>query len=348
MSEGGQPLPLDLFDYELPADLIAQEPARPRDASRLLVLGRSSGAVSHHVFRDLPSLLAPGDLLVVNRTKVIPARLRCTRPTGGKVELLFLEPLGGDLHSATRWRTIGKPGDALTVGKTVVCGGVTLRVEAREGSDAIIAGDAPLWELLAASGEVPLPPYIARTAGPSDLADYQTIFAAEEGAVAAPTASLHFTDDVMAGLAGRGVSRAEVVLHVGAGTFLPVREEHSADVRAHQMHSEAYEVPSATADAIAECRARGGRVVAVGTTCVRALETWAATGEARGASRLFIYPGFEFQVVNAMVTNFHVPKSTLLMLVSAFASRDSVMAAYAEAVGERYRFFSYGDAMLIA
>lgn len=344
------PLPLDLFDYALPPERIAQEPARPRDASRLMTLDRATGDVAHHVFRELPSLLRTGDLLVVNRTKVIPARLRCRRPTGGKVELLFLEPLGGDLHAATRWRVIGKPGDALKPGRTVLSGDVALTVEAREGPDAIVTSAAPIWELLEAAGEIPLPPYIDRSSGPvsRDASDYQTIFASELGAVAAPTASLHFTDAVMSDLTARGIERAEVVLHVGAGTFLPVRDDHADDVRAHQMHSEAYEVPDETVAAIASARQSGRRVVAVGTTCVRALETWAQDGAQRGASRLFIYPGFTFRVVDAMVTNFHVPKSTLLMLVSAFAGRESVLRAYSDAVRAGYRFFSYGDAMFIS
>ncbi|MBC7794834.1 MAG: tRNA preQ1(34) S-adenosylmethionine ribosyltransferase-isomerase QueA [Clostridia bacterium] len=341
---------LSMFDYALPQEQIAQEPVRPRDSSKLLVLDRFSGAVAHYVFRELPSLLHAGDLLIVNKTKVIPARVRVNRPSGGKVELLFLEPLGGDLHSATRWRTIGKPGDALRPGKTLIApDGSILKVDAREGTDAIISAETPLWNLLEQAGEVPLPPYITRREGPvpRDADDYQTIFAQEPGAVAAPTASLHFTDDVLSALAEHGVERAEVVLHVGAGTFLPVREEHADDVRAHQMHAEVYEIPDAAVNAIEAARSSGRRIIAVGTTCVRALETWAVTGQRRGASRLFIYPGFEFRVVQAMVTNFHVPRSTLLMLVSAFAGREAIMAAYGEAVAKGYRFFSYGDAMFI-
>ncbi|HSI02997.1 MAG: tRNA preQ1(34) S-adenosylmethionine ribosyltransferase-isomerase QueA [Myxococcota bacterium] len=340
-------LPLSLFDYDLPPELIAQEPARPRDASRLLRLSRSSGAVSHHVFGELPTLLRAGDLLVVNRTKVIPARLQAQRPTGGRVEVLFLSPQGA-LETATRWEVMGRPGDAFKVGKTVITGGVSLRVVAREGANAMLEGDGPLWPLLEQRGEVPLPPYIKREAPvASDTADYQTVFAREPGAVAAPTASLHFTDAVLERLTAAGVERAEVVLHVGAGTFLPVREEHAGDVRAHAMHAEHYAIPEATVRAIEAARKRGGRVVPVGTTSLRALETWAATGEPSGSSRLFIYPGYEFRVTDALVTNFHVPRSTLLMLVSALAGRERVLAAYAEAVRARYRFFSYGDAMLI-
>ena len=342
-----QPLPLALFDYELPPELIAQEPARPRDASRLLRLSRRSGGVSHHVFRDLPALLRDGDLLVVNRTKVIPARLQAQRPTGGRVEILFLAP-HGPLETTTRWEVMGRPGDAFRVGKTIIAEGISLAVVAREGANAVLEGEGAIWPLLERRGEVPLPPYIKRDAPTgSDTADYQTVFAQEPGAVAAPTASLHFTEAVLAALSARGIDRAEVVLHVGAGTFLPVRDEHSEDVRAHAMHPEHYAIPEATVGAIAATRARGGRVIPVGTTSLRALETWAATGEPVGSSRLFIYPGYEFRVTDALMTNFHVPRSTLLMLVSALAGREQILAAYAEAVRERYRFFSYGDAMLI-
>ncbi len=342
-----QALPLALFDYELPPELIAQEPARPRDASRLLRLSRRSGELWHHQFRDLPDLLRAGDLLVVNRTKVIPARLQAQRPTGGRVEVLFLAPRG-PLETASSWEVMGRPGDAFKVGKTIIAGGMTLSVVARDGANAVLEGESAIWPLLEQRGEVPLPPYIKRE-GPvvSDTADYQTVFAREPGAVAAPTASLHFTDAVLDALSARGVERAEVVLHVGAGTFLPVREEHSEDVRAHAMHPEHYAIPEATAQAIATARARGGRVIPVGTTSLRALESWAATGETSGSSRLFIYPGYEFRVTDALITNFHVPRSTLLMLVSALAGRERILAAYAEAVRERYRFFSYGDAMLI-
>ncbi len=243
---------------------------------------------------------------------------------------------------------MGRPGDAFKVGKTLIAGGLRLSVVAREGANAVLEGEGALWPLLERCGEVPLPPYINRSQpAPSDTADYQTVFAREPGAVAAPTASLHFTDAVLEGLSAAGVQRAEVVLHVGAGTFLPVRDEHAADVRGHVMHAEYYAVPDATVRAVAAARARGGRVIPVGTTSLRALETWASTGEAVGSSRLFIYPGYEFRVTDALITNFHVPRSTLLMLVAALAGRERVLAAYAEAVAERYRFFSYGDAMLI-
>jgi S-adenosylmethionine:tRNA ribosyltransferase-isomerase len=335
------------FHYELPDELIARHPAARRSDSRLLHLDGRTGALADLRFVDLPRLLRPGDLLVFNDTRVVPARLIGRKDSGGRVEVLFLTP-HGPLETAARWEVMGRPGDAFKVGKSVIAGDTPLRVVARDGVNAVLEGDEALWPLLERRGEVPLPPYIAReTPAVSDMADYQTLFAREPGAVAAPTASLHFTPAVVEALAARGVERAEVVLHVGAGTFLPVRDEHAADVRSHVMHAEHYAIPEATLRAIEAARARGGRVIPVGTTSLRALETWAATGEAAGHSRLFIYPGYEFRVTDALVTNFHVPRSTLLMLVSAFAGRERVLAAYAEAVRLRYRFFSYGDAMFI-
>ncbi len=334
-------LPIAWFDYELPPELIAQEPARPRDASRLLVLARAIGAVRHAQFRDLPELLSPGDLLVVNRTKVIPARLRVRKPTGGQVELLFVRPVGA------RWDAMARPAKGLHEGVVLEApGGATLRVAGREGELLRIEG--PVARLIEEHGELPLPPYIERPAGgrAADRDDYQTLFAREPGAVAAPTAALHFSDRVLSELWSRGIGKAEITLHVGPGTFLPVRQEHYADVRAHPMHAEWYEVPAATIAAMAAAREAGQRVVAVGTTTVRALETWAAGHGPSGESRLFIYPGFSFRAVDALLTNFHLPRSTLLMLVAAFAGREVVLNAYAEAVRLRYRFFSYGDAML--
>jgi S-adenosylmethionine:tRNA ribosyltransferase-isomerase len=348
-------LPLALFEYDLPPDLIAQAPARPRDSSRLMVLPRNAGALSHRVFRELASLLTPGDLLVVNRTRVIPARLHVRRAggagagAGGAVELLFVRPLDGGIEEARRWSAIGRPGRALAPGR-ILQGpdGLQLRIEGRKGMEVEVSAHAPLWPVLSVHGEMPLPPYIDRPAAqPSDGEDYQTLFARERGAVAAPTAGLHFTDRVVRSLGERGIAIAELVLHVGPGTFLPVRSEHAGDVRQHPMHEEHYSIPSDTLTAIRAAKAAGRRVIAVGTTTVRALESWAATGAASGASALFIYPGFEFRVIDALVTNFHLSRSTLLMLVSAFAGRERVLAAYATAVTEHYRFFSYGDAMLI-
>ena len=345
-----EPLSLDLFDFELPEALIAQEPARPRDASKLLVLPRTGGAPQHRGFMELPELLRQGDLLVVNQTRVMPARLHLRRPTGGKVELLLHRPVDGARETALTWEGLGRPGAALTVGKTVVTrGGETLEVVARHGQQVHVRGIAPLWELMVREGAWPLPPYIARPDGtvPDDGHDYQSIFAREMGAVAAPTASLHFTDRVLAALEARGVQLQPVVLHVGPGTFLPIRPEHAADVRHHAMHGEHYEVPASTQAAVQATRARGGRVIAVGTTCLRALETWAQSGAAVGQSELFVYPGFDFAVVDGLVTNFHLPRSTLLLLVSALAGRERVLAAYQEAMQNSYRFYSYGDAMLI-
>lgn len=346
-----EPLSLDLFDFELPESLIAQEPARPRDASKLLVLPRFGGEPQHRAFRDLPHLLQPHDLLVVNQTRVMPARLRLRRPTGGRVELLLHRPIDGPRAAARVWEGLGRPGAALTVGKSMVAqGGEVLEVVARDGQKVQVRGDLPLWELMTRDGAWPLPPYIERDEGTEadDGHDYQSIFAREMGAVAAPTASLHFTDRVLADIAARGVDVQPVVLHVGPGTFLPIRPEHAADVRQHAMHGEHYEVPAVTQAAVAATRARGGRVLAVGTTCLRALETWAQSGAAVGNSELFVYPGFDFRLVDGLVTNFHLPRSTLLLLVSALAGRERVLAAYREAMLNHYRFYSYGDAMLIA
>ncbi len=348
-TDADQPLPLALFDYELPPERIAHEPMRPRDASRLLVLDRRSGRREHRIFHDLPDLLAPGDLLVANRTRVIRARLRLTRPTGGRVELLVVRPLDGDVVTARRWEALGRPKKALRPGQRL-CGpdGVELEVEERRGETVVVRGAAPLWPLLEAHGEVPLPPYIERAEGrAADRDDYQTIFAADRGAIAAPTAGLHFTARLLEAIAEREVGRADVVLHVGPGTFLPVRPEVADDVRDHHMHREWYDVPADTQAAVLDTRARGGRVVAVGTTCVRALETWHRTGHASGESELFIYPGYAFGYVDALVTNFHLPRSTLIMLVAALAGRQSVFDAYTDAIERGYRFYSYGDAMLI-
>ena len=310
----------------------------------------SSGDVLHRRFVDLPQLLEPGDLLVVNRTEVVPARLSLRKETGGRVEVLLTRPKAGDARTATVWEGIGRPLKGLRIGQTLqAADGSAVTLVGRAAEAVCVQSPRPLWELMQRCGEVPLPPYIERAHGPrpTDAGDYQTVFAREPGAVAAPTAGLHFTSEVLDALTIRGVLRAEIVLHVGPGTFLPIRQEHEADVRGHRMHAERYAIDPATLEAIRATRACGGRVVAVGTTSVRALETWAATGSASGESELFITPGFAFKVVDLMLTNFHLPKSTLLMLVSAFAGRERVLAAYAEAVREAYRFFSYGDAMLV-
>ena len=330
------------FDYLLPESLIAQTPAEPRDSARLLVLHRASGQLQHRIVRDLPGLLAPGDLVVVNRTRVLPARVHGRLAGGGRAELLLLRKL-----DAGRWEVLARPARRFRLGARIevtpelaVCvaelGEQGLRQVTVEGA----ADDADA--ALLASGSVPLPPYIRGWVG--DPERYQTIFADQEGSAAAPTAGLHFTPELVAALEDRGVGLATLVLHVGLDTFRPMTSEDPAQ---HHMHSEWYTVPQETIDRIGATRAKGGRVVAIGTTTVRALEAWAASRSNEGWTDLFITPGFAFRQVDAMLTNFHLPRSTLLMLVSAFAGRERILAAYEAAVRNRYRFFSFGDAMLI-
>lgn len=342
------------FDFVLPEALIAQHPAPERSGSRLL---DGTGATpTDRIFRDLPGLLRQGDLVVFNDTKVLNARLFGEKPTGGKLELLVERVLGGN-QVAAHMRVSKKP----EVGTTVALVGAPgtqdhLRATLlgrwpQEDEGAMFrfvlsndAGDDP-YTLMERHGHVPLPPYITHTDSAEDAARYQTVFAKNPGAVAAPTAALHFDEKLLAVIDAMGVQRAHVTLHVGAGTFQPVKTENLAE---HQMHSEWYEVPAATQQAIADCRARGGRIVAVGTTTVRTLESWAHSGIAQGDTRIFITPGFEFQLIDLLVTNFHLPKSSLMMLVSAFAGYEHTMALYRHAIDEQYRFFSYGDAMLLA
>ncbi|MBS0498710.1 MAG: tRNA preQ1(34) S-adenosylmethionine ribosyltransferase-isomerase QueA [Burkholderiaceae bacterium] len=328
------------FDFALPPELIAQHPAPERSASRLL--DGSGPAPVDRAFRELPALLAPDDLLVFNDTQVVKARLYGTKPSGGRLELL-IERMLPDGTVAAHMKVSKKPppGTVLNMdggfaaellGRWPDAGGPLFHLR--------LSGDA--YALMAAHGHVPLPPYIEHADTDEDLARYQTVFAKNPGAVAAPTAALHFDDTVLAALDARGVARAAVTLHVGAGTFQPVKTETLAE---HVMHRERYHVPQATQAAIAACRARGGRVVAVGTTTVRTLESWAHSGQADGDTGIFITPGFRFRVVDALVTNFHLPRSTLMMMISAFAGHAHVMALYRHAVAARYRFFSYGDAM---
>jgi S-adenosylmethionine:tRNA ribosyltransferase-isomerase len=331
---------VDEFDYHLPEELIAQAPLPERDASRLLVLPRAGGEPQHRAVRELPALLRPGDLLVVNDARVIPARLQGRKEgTGGKVELLLVEPLGGP-----DWLALGQASKPLREGMQVEVLGSRIEIrEVRSGGELVVRlplhGDA-LWSFLEEAGELPLPPYIRHAPGPLDRERYQTVFARERGAVAAPTAGLHFTPALIEALRAREIGIARITLHVGPGTFLPVRVERTED---HRMHSERYFLPEETAKAIA----RAGRVIAVGTTALRTLE--ASQGRpGAGATDLFIAPGYEFRAVDGLFTNFHLPRSTLLMLVAAFAGLDRIRAAYQEAVDRRYRFFSYGDAMLIA
>ncbi|MGJ7492820.1 tRNA preQ1(34) S-adenosylmethionine ribosyltransferase-isomerase QueA [Variovorax sp. ZT4R33] len=335
------------FDFALPPDLVAQHPATERTSSRLL--DGTGAAPVDRIFRDLPSQLKRGDLLVFNDTRVVKARLFGEKPTGGKLELLVERVLQGQ-ETVCHMKVSKKP----PVGTTLqMVGGFTATLLGRwpeeDGALFRFAFESPAGEdpyaLMARCGHVPLPPYIAHTDSAEDESRYQTVFARVPGAVAAPTAALHFDEGLLAELETRGVQRASVTLHVGAGTFQPVKTENIAE---HTMHAERYEVPEATQRAIADCKARGGRVVAVGTTTVRTLESWAKSGEASGDTRIFITPGFDFTHVDLLITNFHLPKSTLMMLVSALAGYERVMALYAHAIAHRYRFFSYGDAMLLA
>jgi len=331
------------FHYELPPELIAQAPLAERRGSRLLVLDGGTGAVQDRLFAELPELLRAGDLLVLNDTRVLPARVIGRKPTGGRVELL-LERLLGSRSALVHLHASHKPSPGSQV---ELPAGARARIGARRAELTEIELDRDVVPFLEAHGSTPLPPYIARTADEKDRERYQTVFARAPGAVAAPTAGLHFDSAMLDALAARGVERAFLTLHVGAGTFAPVRTERVED---HELHVEWLEVPAETCAAVERCRERGGRVVAVGTTSVRALETAARGGELApfaGDSRLFIYPGFAFRVVDAMVTNFHLPESSLLMLVAAFAGREQTLAAYRHAVVQRYRFFSYGDAMLV-
>lgn len=344
------PLPLDWFDFDLPKELIAQQPANPRHTSRLLVLHRTTGLIEHLVFEDFPNLLKPTDLLVVNKTQVLKARIWCTDAKSRRVELLLCEPQGEDVQSATTWNALGRPRRALQKGSLLkLPDGSEVSVLSRSQGTLCVRAQKPWFDIMTAFGEVPLPPYILRPEGPntSDPHDYQSIFAKQPGAVAAPTASLHFTEEILKALQQKKVRIAKLLLHVGPGTFLPVREDHAEDVRGHKMHEEFYSISDNTLEAISETKNQGGRVIAIGTTSVRALESCFATGKKSGKTSLFIYPGFAFRAVDALITNFHLPRSTLLMLVSALASRENVLLAYAEAIKHQYRFFSYGDAMLI-
>lgn len=333
------------FHFDLPDELIARYPLPERGASRLLCLDGRDGAVKHRRFAELLELLAPEDLLVFNDTRVIPARVFGHKASGGRLEML-VERVVGDYGVVAHLRVSRSPG----VGATLTLeGGCRLVVEDREDSLFRLRFlDQRVMEVLEAVGHMPLPAYINRPDEAMDEERYQTVFADKPGAVAAPTAGLHFDDALMELLQQRGIRRCFVTLHVGAGTFQPVRSE---DIRQHQMHQEWLQVGASVVDAVAETRARGGRVVAVGTTAVRALESASASGRLApfsGETDIFIYPGYRFRSTDAMITNFHLPESTLIMLVCAFAGRRNTLAAYHEAIAERYRFFSYGDAMLVA
>jgi S-adenosylmethionine:tRNA ribosyltransferase-isomerase len=342
------------FDYDLPTASIAQEPLPERDASRLLVLDRVTGARTDRSIRDLPGLLSAGDLLVTNRSRVIPARLRGTRPSGGAAEILLVRSHGGGA-----WDALVKPGRQLRAG-TQVAIAPELSATIRGPSPESPAGQPPLRrvqlrsseanldEVLERVGRVPLPPYIKREASAADRDRYQTVYAREAGSVAAPTAGLHLSARLLDELARKGIERAEVLLHVGPGTFQPVKASRIED---HVVAPEAFRLPEETAAAVARVRARGGRVIAVGTTTTRVLESCGQPGgtvrAAEGSTDLAIVPGFPFRVIDGLLTNFHLPRSSLLLLVAAFAGRGPVLDAYAAAVAKGYRFYSYGDAMLI-
>ncbi|HHY92184.1 MAG TPA: tRNA preQ1(34) S-adenosylmethionine ribosyltransferase-isomerase QueA [Firmicutes bacterium] len=338
---------LEEFDYDLPAELIAQTPLARRDASRLLVLNRQTGGIEHRVFHDLPLFLRPGDVLVLNNTRVLPARLLGRRAaSGGKVEVLLLRELEPD-----QWEVLVKPGRRCPEGEELTFGGGRLRARVLrrtpEGGRVVAfsPGGKDFLQLLSEIGRMPLPPYIHTEL--QDQERYQTVYARHLGSAAAPTAGLHFTPDLLQAIQGQGVEILYLTLHVGLGTFRPVREEN---VEKHHMHEEYYIVHPEVAQRINTAKEEKRRVVAVGTTVVRTLESAGQSGRVQpgaGWTDLFIYPGFTFHIVDALVTNFHLPKSTLLMLVAAFAGRETVLRAYQEAVKERYRFFSFGDAMFI-
>ncbi len=347
------------FHFELPPELIAQRPAEERSASRLLVLDGASGAREDRQFRDFPGLLTSRDLLVFNDTRVVPARVHGVKESGGKIEILLERALDSTTALVHARASKGLKPPA----RVMLPGGASARMLGREGDLFRLQFSCEVLPYFEAHGDMPLPPYVDRAPEAADRERYQTVYAREPGAVAAPTAGLHFDAQTFAALAARGVRHAFVTLHVGAGTFQPVRVQ---DLERHVMHEEYLQVPEATTDAINATRAAGGRVIAVGTTVVRSLETAAAAAAGaaseaaaaargprtqlvpyQGATRLFIRPGYGFRAVDAMLTNFHLPESTLLMLCAAFVGRDALLAAYAHAVAARYRFFSYGDAMFL-
>lgn len=350
---------IDLFDYELPQERIAQHPAEPRDSARLLVVGRDD--LAHRIVRELPELLPEGALVVVNDTRVFPARILGKKATsGGKVEIFLVQNAGprtidanGEARNVEVWRALGKSSKPLRFGTDVVAGPLTIHLLGR-ATDGLLevglstTGGISVHDAIAEVGRVPLPPYIHRDPDSHDSERYQTVFARHEGAVAAPTAGLHLTTELLDRLVAKKCEVASVTLHVGLGTFQPVTVE---DLDAHPMHSEWFEISKSTADAIARARARKAPVVAVGTTVVRTLESAGkedgTVEPQRADTRLLIQPGYRFKVVDRLLTNFHLPKSTLLALVSAFAGTERVLAAYRAAVAEKYRFYSYGDAMLL-
>ena len=324
------------LDYELPEDLIAQSPVEPRDASRLMVVDVRRGTIAHHTFQDLPRFLLPGDALVLNETKVLPARLDAKKPTGGEVELLFLRDLGPDRGGA--WEVLARPSKRLRSGLGLLAGGDRLELVESLGDGHWVVSALDVRDLVERSGRMPLPPYIRPT--PETESSYQTVYARNEGSAAAPTAGFHFTERVLQGAERAGARIASITLHVGVGTFMPVRTERLEE---HRMHAERYSVPREAARIVEA----SSRVVAAGTTVARTLETWATTGEAEGESELFVYPGYRWRSVDTLLTNFHLPRSTLLAMVMSFGGEELVREAYRTAVRERYRFYSFGDAMLL-
>ncbi|MBM4311659.1 MAG: tRNA preQ1(34) S-adenosylmethionine ribosyltransferase-isomerase QueA [Deltaproteobacteria bacterium] len=344
------------FDYHLPPELIAQQPAPQRDASRLLVLDRAAGALEHLSFSDIGRCIRPGDVLVANDTRVIPARVYAHKPTGGRVELLLLQFMQAPEPGLQQWQCLARSHRGLRPGQELACeGGMIAVVRGRAQEKTWLVDlyyEGAFDEALERCGRPPLPPYIARDpeqpAREPDRERYQTVYARAAGAVAAPTAGLHFTPELMVAIERQGAAFAFVTLHVGYGTFEPLRDD---SVDQHRMHSESYCLSPEAAGRITRARRQGGRIIAVGTTSARVLETCADESgilhPAEGATDLFVYPGYRFKAVDALITNFHLPRSSLLLLVSAFAGRQAVLAAYGEAVRQRYRFFSYGDAMLI-
>jgi len=340
------PAGMSLLDYKLPEDLIAQTPAKTRDASRLLHLSRADGSHQHLNFPDLIPILRAGDLLILNDTKVFPARLRGSRKnTGGKVEVLLLDPLGEG-----RWSALIRCGGKLKEGEQLsLCDSrLTPRILSRAsgGMFSIVFEEFDAEAKIDRYGEIPLPPYIDGSAQSRDfhIERYQTVFAQHRGAVAAPTAGLHFTDEILAALAQKGVEIRSLTLHVGLGTFQPIRD---LNLDNHEMHSERYSIPPETRRAIDSAATERRRIIACGTTSARTLESYACTGSAEGETRLFIRPPYEFKLVNGLITNFHLPQTTLLLLVAALIGEERLIAAYQEAISMRYRFYSYGDAMVI-
>ncbi len=330
------------YDYNLPKELIAKYPVEPRDSCRLMVLNRKDKSIKHTIFRNIGDYLEKGDLLVLNDTKVIPARLIGRKETGSKIEIFLLRELGENV-----WEALGKNIKRLKLGQKVIFGNdfyCELLEKSKDGKIKVKLFADNVKEAINKYGHIPLPPYISREDEEKDRQLYQTVFARKEGAVASPTAGLHFTEELLNQLKEKGINITYITLHVGLGTFKPIKVE---DITKHKMHEEYYSIPDESLNLIKETKEKNKRVIAVGTTVVRALESYGKTGKKEGYSDIYIYPPFQFKIIDALITNFHLPKSTLLLLVSAFAGRDFIMRAYKEAVKNKYRFFSYGDAMFI-